>query len=144
MFDTIVWATDGSENADLALEYVKRLSGGKGRVVAVHVRELLTGRAGGYPLRVDQNELDDKIRRQIEELRETGAGADLQIATAAAGGAAHIVADAAKDAGADVIVVGTRGLGPVAGLLLGSVTHRLLQVAPCPVLVVPPSDRDAG
>jgi nucleotide-binding universal stress UspA family protein len=58
---------------------------------------------------------------------------------ASAGGAAHAIADAAKEAGADLVVVGTRGQGPLTGLLLGSVTHRLLHVAPCPVLAVPPA-----
>ena len=46
MFDVIVWATDGSANADLALDYVKKLAeGGQSRVVAVHVKE--SNRAGG-------------------------------------------------------------------------------------------------
>jgi nucleotide-binding universal stress UspA family protein len=39
--------------------------------------------------------------------------------------------------GADVVVVGTRGHTAIGGLLLGSVTQRLLHVAPCPVLAVP-------
>jgi nucleotide-binding universal stress UspA family protein len=43
----------------------------------------------------------------------------------------------ARDTPADVIVVGTRGHGRVAGLLLGSVTQRLLHIAPCPILAVP-------
>jgi nucleotide-binding universal stress UspA family protein len=37
-----------------------------------------------------------------------------------------------------VIVVGTRGRTPLAGLVLGGVTQRLLHIAPCPVLAVPP------
>ena len=53
-------------------------------------------------------------------------------------GAAHTIAEEAKEAGADLIVVGTRGHTALAGLLLGSVTQRLLHIAPCPVLAVPP------
>jgi nucleotide-binding universal stress UspA family protein len=56
-----------------------------------------------------------------------------------AGGAAHVIADIAKERGADLIVAGTRGLGPVSRLLIGSVTHCLVQIAPCPVLVIPPA-----
>ena len=45
MFDVIVWATDGSANADLSLDYVQKLAeGGQSRVVAVHVKELIVAR----------------------------------------------------------------------------------------------------
>jgi nucleotide-binding universal stress UspA family protein len=48
-----------------------------------------------------------------------------------------MLAQFARDAGADLVVVGNRGYGPVAAVFLGSFTFRLLQVVPCPVLVVP-------
>jgi nucleotide-binding universal stress UspA family protein len=54
---------------------------------------------------------------------------------------AHVIADLARDADADLIVVGSRGHGTIPGVLLGSVVQRLLHVAPCPLLVVPPADR---
>lgn len=145
MFKTIVWATDGSEAADRALAFAKALAVDKGtRLVAVHVKELMVGRGAGYPVLADEEELVAKIRRQVEEAREAGFDARFELAGGTAGHVAHLIAEAARDAGADVIVVGTRGHGPVAGLLLGSVTQRLLHIAPCPVLAVPPTAEAAA
>jgi nucleotide-binding universal stress UspA family protein len=55
------------------------------------------------------------------------------------GGPAHAIAKIADEAGADLIVVGTRGESPLTRLLLGSVTQRLLHIAEQPVLVIPPT-----
>jgi nucleotide-binding universal stress UspA family protein len=138
MFKTIIWATDGSEAADCALPYAKSLANGQGHaLVVVHNKELLRGRAGGYPMYADEDELQEKIRRQAEEIREEGVDVMLKIETGAAPGAAHMIADAAHEVDADVIVVGTRGHTAIGGLLLGSVTQRLLHISPCPVLAVP-------
>ena len=40
-------------------------------------------------------------------------------------------------AGADLLVLGTRGMGGFKGLVLGSVAHQLVSHSPCPVVVVP-------
>jgi nucleotide-binding universal stress UspA family protein len=138
MFETIVWATDGSDAADRALPYVKALAEDKRRtLVVVHCKELLVGRGGGYPVLADEEELQEKIRRQVAELQTEGIHATFELVTSVGSHAGHAIADAARAARADVIVVGTRGHSPVAGLLLGSVTQRLLHIAPCPVLAVP-------
>ena len=138
MFDKILWATDGSAAADRALPYAKSLARGEGkRLVVVHCREIFTGRGGGYPVLADDPELVEKIRAQVEEARADGLKVSARIITDGAPAAAHVIAGAAREHGADVIVVGTRGHGPVTGLLIGSVTQRLLHVAPCPVLAVP-------
>ncbi|MDT0530964.1 universal stress protein [Micromonospora sp. DSM 115977] len=42
--------------------------------------------------------------------------------------------------GAQMLVVGSRGHGAFAGMLLGSVSQHCVQHAPCPVVVVPPTD----
>ena len=138
MFKTIVWATDGSESADRALPYAKALADGEDRkLVVVHSKEVFVGRAGGYPVLADEDELEAKIRRQVEQGCAEGIDASLTLASGPASHAAHMIADTARDVHADVIVVSTRGHAPIAGLLLGSVTQRLLHIAPCPVLAVP-------
>ena len=139
MFKTIVWATDGSENADEALSYAKELASlGGGTLVVAHCIETFVGsRAAGLPVHVDEEELKDKVERQVGELRDEGIDVRAEIAPLRPPGIAQMVADVARDANADVIVAGTRGHTPLGGLLLGSVTQRLLHVAPCPVLTVP-------
>jgi nucleotide-binding universal stress UspA family protein len=52
------------------------------------------------------------------------------------GPTAEAINTIAKKEKCDMIVMGSRGHGDVKGLLLGSVTHRVLQTAPCPVLVM--------
>ena len=138
MFKTIVWATDGSDAADAALPYAKGLAEGEGhKLVVAHSKELLHGRAGGYPMYADEDEVQAKIRRQADELRSEGLDVTLWMQTVGAPGAAQMIADAARDFRADVIVVGTRGHTAIGGLLLGSVTQRLLHIATCPVLAIP-------
>jgi nucleotide-binding universal stress UspA family protein len=138
MFKSIIWATDGSESADLALPYAKSLASEEGAaLVVVHCDEFLPGRGGGQPLIADEEDVKAKIERQAHELRDEGLNASLQLTSATAGGAAHTIATAAEGLPADLIIVGTRGHTALGGLLLGSVAQRLLHIAPCPVLVVP-------
>ena len=102
---------------------------------------MLAPAVGGVPRRIDEDEIEAKIGAQADELAKAGNRGELQlVATTAAGGPAHYIANVARDAGAELIIVGTRGTGLIAGLLLGSVTQRLLQIAPCPVLSVPGTD----
>lgn len=137
MFNKVIWATDGSEHADRALELAKSLvSENGGSLVAVNTIEYLVAKGGG-PVFPDQDEREAKIKQQIEDLSATGVRAEVRIVESGANSPAHTVARVAEEEGADLIVAGTRGHTPLAGLLLGSVTQRLLSIAPCPVLVVP-------
>jgi nucleotide-binding universal stress UspA family protein len=73
----------------------------------------------------------------VNGLVESGIDASFRIVHGTNEDPADLIAAVAREVDADVIVVGTRGHGRVAGMLLDSVTQRLLHVAPCPVLAVP-------
>jgi nucleotide-binding universal stress UspA family protein len=87
---------------------------------------------------------EGEIERQAEELAADGINVSSKIvAGPSAIGAPHMIADVARDVGADLIIVGTRGHTPLSGLMLGGVTQRLLHIASCPVLAVPPAKHAA-
>jgi len=142
MFSTVVIALDGSDASARTLPVLREIAGPEGtRVEIVHVRERLVGRPAG-PLHVNEDELTDRVKAQADELAKAGYDTHLHIEPTVGTQPAHIIAEHAEKAGADVIITGTRGHGPVAGLLLGSVAMRLLHVAPCPVVVVPATAPD--
>jgi nucleotide-binding universal stress UspA family protein len=139
MFQTIVLALDGSESSrratPLAVELARR---DNARLVIAHVAEKVAGKGGGDRY-VDEDEIKQGIRKQGDELKEQGIDASVEMANVVIGGPAHAIAEIANRAGADLIVVGTRGHSAVTGLLLGGVTQRLLHIADRPVLAVPPA-----
>ena len=138
MFKTIIWATDGSEAADRALPTALELTAeANGRLLVVHANERFGGRAGGAPVLADEEDLQSALVSKVNELVKSGVNASFQVVSGLNTDPADLIADVAKESDADLIVVGTRGHGRVAGVLLGSVTQRLLHVASCPVLAVP-------
>jgi nucleotide-binding universal stress UspA family protein len=139
MFKTIVWATDGSELADAALDFVRELAREDGsRIVAVHANEVMRGRPSGYPALADEPDLERKIGRQIDELGSVGVDATLLIRTGNKA-VATLIAEAADEVDADLIVVATHGAGGFTAALMGSVARALCHTAKTPVLVIPPA-----
>lgn len=73
-------------------------------------------------------------------LERVGGADDLEVTyTVEAGSPTAVLCDAA--AGADLLVVGARGLGGFRGLLVGSVSHQVVAHSPCPIVVVTPEER---
>ena len=142
MFKAIVLALDGSDTAKrgipIAVELAKE---GKGKIVIAHVEERMATK-GRAPLEVDEDEIQAELRAMVKDFAAEGIEASLEMGDVMAGGAgtAHALADIAERSKADLIVTGTRGHSPVAGLLVGSVTQRLLHIAKQPILVVPATD----
>jgi nucleotide-binding universal stress UspA family protein len=141
MFKTIVLALDGSEGSRKAIPMATELARHYGgRIVVVHVELDVAGKGGG-PVPATEDEIQAEIRNIAEELSNDGIETSVEMRNIMLGGPARVLAEIAKEAGADLIVAGTHGHSAAAGVVLGSVTQRLLHVAPCPVLVIPPPDR---
>jgi nucleotide-binding universal stress UspA family protein len=139
VFKTIVLGLDGSESSDHALEHATMLAKEQGSSVrVVHVIEIVAGRGGGV-LHLDEDEIKAKVAQQTKGLVDAGIDAELELHSAMAGGPAHVIAGIAERRHADLIITGTRGHTAATGILLGSVAHRLLHLAHCPLLVIPPS-----
>lgn len=141
MFTNIVWATDGSEHADRALDYATAIADREhSHLHVVHIIEMLVGgRVAGQKVFLNEEQLDAKIKEQAKQaFAEHGIQTTVHMTPSGIGNIADRIAEIAADTSADLIVVGTRGHSAFGGLLLGSVTQRLLHVAGCPVLAVPP------
>jgi nucleotide-binding universal stress UspA family protein len=142
MIKSIAWAADGSPTARHAFIVAKDLARAHAaRLLVLHVQEAGITRAG---LLADENDhIPVALDRVVTQLRDEGIDAELVIGKARDGAAHRAILDLADQADVDLIVVGNRGHGPLAGLMLGSVALRLLQAARFPVLLVP-SQRIAG
>ncbi len=136
---TIVVGVDGSDNSQRAVRFAAELAEGTGaEVVAVHaaahgtvVDEPRDGAPVAHPT------LGQLLEAWCAPLERRGVGGhDLVVAE---GDPRTALLDVAEERGADLIVVGSRGLGPVSKLVLGSVASSLIQHSPVPVTVVPPA-----
>ena len=81
--------------------------------------------------------LRDLAASRVAEARELASGAKEIETVVIEDSPAQALVELGRQRDARVIVVGTRGEGPIRGALLGAVPHKLLQLADRPVLVVP-------
>ena len=136
----ILVATDGSPAAreavelgiDLAVEH-----GGEITFLRVLATDYTAARMG--PVRPAARRLrgegDDRALNEARSLAgERGIDASV---VRVAGDPAKAIAAYADELGADLVVLGSRGFGPVTGALAGSVSHALLKRLKRPVVVVP-------
>lgn len=137
----IVVGVDGSEPAERALDWAieeARLRGARLLVVSAwHVPAAVYGPSGFVP--PVSESIDQTFEEVAAEATEDAAGrgreAGVDVETdVREGNPAEILVEAAESA--DLLVVGSRGRGGVAGLLLGSVSAHCAHHASCPVVVV--------
>ncbi len=143
----ILVATDGSREAELASSSAADLAertGSELHVVYVgHMPPVIYESPGALALDRDlQSRMQEraeegtrtKLDEQVQRVRE--AGGEVAGAHAKLGRPDAEIAGLAEELGAGLIVLGSRGLGPLRSALMGSVSHSVVRHAHCPVLVV--------
>jgi nucleotide-binding universal stress UspA family protein len=146
MAATVVFAYDGSEDAQRAIVVAGEILGAR-RAVIVHVRllpvpQIVSAGAGGETYtafeEAQQREVDRVSAEGVEAAERAGFEAEAVVAAAdSVAGVWGAVLDVASENGAAVIVAGHRGISRVQTALMGSVSNGLVNHAPLPVLVVP-------
>jgi len=109
----------------------------KGEIWVLHLREREMGAKTGV-LRIDETteDADAQVAASVEVLTEAGVKAHGEVRNTIFGYAAREIVNDASEVDADVIVMGSRGRGDLAGLLLGSTAHKVIHLSDRPVLVV--------
>jgi nucleotide-binding universal stress UspA family protein len=136
----IVVGVDGSDTAGNALRWALE-EGRLHRATVEVVHAWFVPYGGGQPFAAafDSTPLEDAARRTLDAAVDSADVSGLSVPvtrTLAFGSPAAAVLHAAE--AAEVVVVGSRGLGGFKGLVLGSTSYHLAHHALCPVVVLPP------
>jgi nucleotide-binding universal stress UspA family protein len=148
MARSIICGVDGSSDSQAAVQVAAQFADRLGStLILAHVAELAhvpyaaAYPFGGIPSPMTMTE-ETKSAEEAAALLLQRAALDAGLADAEGrveiGQPAERLADLADEEDAELIVVGSRGRGALRAALLGSVSHGLVGIARCPVLIVPP------
>jgi nucleotide-binding universal stress UspA family protein len=137
MYEKLLVAVDHSHATEHVLSAARDLASlSNGEVWVLHLREReVMPRAG-----LIETETSDEAQAQVEaavaEFTKAGIKAHGIVRSTIYGYAAREIVEGAKDLDVSVIIMGSRGRGDLAGLVLGSTAHKVIHLADRPVLVV--------
>jgi nucleotide-binding universal stress UspA family protein len=135
MFERIVLAVDGSEPSKKAIAVgidLAKKTDGEIVVVHVHQKQLVTRETDDVETLAEARMITQAV---LDIALKAGVKASAELRASEFDDVAREVLAAAEKHQADTIVVGSRGLGYFSELLLGSVAHKVIQLAKCNVVV---------
>ncbi|ATG74670.1 universal stress protein [Zobellella denitrificans] len=145
MYKSLLVAVDGSKYGKKALELAAYLAcQDDASLHIVHVPEVLSHDAtlvwgiGAVSIEAGRQELEEagrKVMARAEEQARALGVKHLQTHLVQ-GEPARAIIRTAEELGVDVIVIGSRGLGDLAGLVMGSISHKVTHSAKCGVITV--------
>jgi nucleotide-binding universal stress UspA family protein len=136
-FKKILLATDGTAEAEAAVDATIRLA----RFTSAHVRVAhvwnleVHHRQGFWDIET-RNEADHLVQQTVDRLVNAGVMAEKELYQADNAHVAVAIAGIAQQFGADLVVIGSRGLSDWQSLFRHSVSHQVLAALDCPVLIV--------
>ncbi len=142
LLDHLLFPTDFSQTAAEALCYLELLAlRGVRRVTLMHALHPPTGqffepKATDEAAAVARNFLD-VLKGRLE-----AAGVPEVKTLVSIGHPVPVILDVLGTSDISLLVLGTQGKGFIAELYLGSVAHNISRFAPCPILLIPPADRE--
>jgi nucleotide-binding universal stress UspA family protein len=137
MYDRILVAVDHSEPSHRAVLAARDLAVlSKGEVSVLHLREREAGAKSLSVMDETPEDAHDVVLEAVEVLVQAGVKAQGKVRHTVYGYAAREIVADAKDHDADIIVIGSRGRGDLAGMILGSTAHKVIHLTDRPVLVV--------
>jgi nucleotide-binding universal stress UspA family protein len=149
MSKTIMLAVDTArgelgKHVAAAVEMTKELAAPDDKVIVVHVHEFAYGKFGKIQVDCMDSQGEQLVSDIVAELGRSGVTASGVIREAEFGHTARAILMAATEAGARMVVLGSRSRTDLPWIPLGSVSTRLLHLSSLPVLIVPMHPRGAG
>ena len=138
MYEKILVAVDHSEITPRVVDAARGLASlSNGEVWVIHLRERETvGNTGLLTSRESAGESEADVTDVVDALTKAGITTHAVVRDTLFGQVAREIVTEAQERGADVIVMGSRGRGDLAGLVLGSTAHKVIHLADRQVLVV--------
>lgn len=137
MFEKILVAVDESDHSKKALAMAGDLASmSKGEVRVLHVREVPLGMGGPLTEVEPSQQAQAYVDEAVQTLTGRGITASGDVRNSHNGRIASEIVDESERFDASVIVLGSRGVTNIEGLILGSVTHKVLHLSKLPVIVV--------